>query len=73
MMVTIEGHCDERGTEEYNIALGDKRARAAKRYLKNLGVGTGRLKTISYGEGRPVCSEASEDCWAQNRRADFTE
>jgi len=73
MMVTIEGHCDDRGTEEYNIALGDKRARAAKRYLMNLGIGRGRLKTISYGEGRPVCNSATEDCWSDNRRAEFTE
>jgi peptidoglycan-associated lipoprotein len=71
--VVIEGHCDDRGTEEYNIALGDKRARAAKRYLTNLGVGGGRLKTISYGEGRPTCNEASEGCWAENRRCEFTE
>ncbi|HUU03912.1 MAG TPA: peptidoglycan-associated lipoprotein Pal [Myxococcota bacterium] len=73
MSVSIEGHCDDRGTEEYNIALGDKRARAAKKYLVNLGVAKSRLKTISYGEGRPVCSEQTEDCWAQNRRCEFSE
>jgi len=73
MMVTIEGHCDDRGTEEYNIALGDKRARAAKKYLINLGISKGRLKTISYGEGRGVCSEFTEECWEQNRRSEFVE
>lgn len=73
MNVTIEGHCDERGTEEYNIALGDKRARAAKKYLLNLGIGKSRINTISYGEGRPVCTESSEDCWGQNRRDEFVE
>lgn len=73
LKVSIEGNCDDRGTEEYNIALGDKRARAAKKYLTNLGVSEGRLGTISYGKNRPVCNEASEDCWARNRRADFVE
>jgi len=73
MNITIEGHCDERGTEEYNIALGEKRARSALRYLKNLGISGSRLKTISYGEGRPVCNQSTEDCWADNRRAEFVE
>jgi peptidoglycan-associated lipoprotein len=73
LQVTIEGHCDERGTEEYNISLGDKRARAAKRYLKNLGISADRMKTISYGEGQPACSESNEDCWSQNRRSVFSE
>jgi peptidoglycan-associated lipoprotein len=73
MSINIEGHCDERGTEEYNIALGDKRARAAKKYLQNLGIGANRMKTISYGEGRPVCSSSDEDCWSQNRRCEFPE
>ena len=73
MSVTVEGHCDDRGTEEYNIALGDKRARAAKKYLVNLGIAKSRLKTSSYGEGKPACSEQTEDCWAQNRRCEFSE
>lgn len=71
--ITIEGSCDERGTEEYNIALGEKRALSAKRYLENLGVKQGRVGSISYGESRPVCREATEDCWAQNRRDEFVE
>jgi len=71
--VTIEGNCDDRGTEEYNVALGDKRARAAKKALEAQGVKAGRIKTISYGESRPACTEQTEDCWAKNRRADFVE
>ncbi len=73
MSASIQGHCDDRGTEEYNISLGDKRARAAKRYLKNLGIKASRLKTISYGENQPVCQQASDDCWSQNRRSEFVE
>jgi peptidoglycan-associated lipoprotein len=69
--VTIEGHCDERGTNEYNIALGEHRASAARDYLVSLGVETSRLRTISYGEERPVCTQSSESCWQQNRRAYF--
>ncbi len=69
LMVTIEGHCDERGTNEYNLALGERRARSAKDYLVSLGVSASRLSTISYGEERPVCSEPEESCWWQNRRA----
>jgi len=68
--VTVEGHCDERGTNEYNIALGDRRASAAKGYMESLGAGTG-ARTISYGEERPQCTEASESCWWRNRRAHF--
>jgi peptidoglycan-associated lipoprotein len=68
---TIEGHCDERGTNEYNLALGARRANAAKDYIVSLGVGADRLKTISYGEERPVCTESSEACWQRNRRAHF--
>lgn len=68
--VTVEGHCDERGTDEYNMALGQRRARSAQRYLQNLGV-SGNVRTISYGEERPVCSTSSEDCWSRNRRAEF--
>jgi peptidoglycan-associated lipoprotein len=69
--VEIEGHCDERGTNEYNLALGAKRAQAAKDFLTTLGVGAERLSTISYGEEIPVCKEASEGCWQRNRRARF--
>ncbi len=67
--VTIEGHCDERGTREYNLALGARRANAVKEYLVSLGVSAARLDTISYGKERPICTESTEDCWAQNRRA----
>ncbi len=67
--VTIEGHADERGTNEYNLALGDRRANAVRDYLSSLGVGGERLRTISYGEERPVCTESDESCWSQNRRA----
>jgi len=67
----IEGHCDERGTNEYNLALGDRRAKAAKDYLVSLGVPSSRLETISYGEEKPLCNEHTEDCWARNRRAHF--
>lgn len=69
--VTIEGHCDERGSVEYNIALGDRRANSAKNYLKNLGVADSRMSTISYGKERPVCTQHNESCWWQNRRAEF--
>jgi peptidoglycan-associated lipoprotein len=69
--VVIEGHCDERGTQAYNLVLGDKRARSAKRYLEDLGVPTSRLKTTSYGEIRPFCKERDEKCYQQNRRAHF--
>jgi len=66
--LTIEGHCDERGTREYNLALGARRANAVKEYLVSLGVSSGRLDTISYGKERPICTESDESCWAQNRR-----
>jgi peptidoglycan-associated lipoprotein len=69
--IEIEGHCDERGTNEYNLALGAKRAQAAKDYLVTLGIATERLSTISYGEEIPVCKEPNESCWRQNRRARF--
>lgn len=69
--IIIEGHCDERGTNEYNLALGDKRANAAKEYLKALGTSAGMLETISYGEEKPVCTESNEECWAKNRRDHF--
>ena len=66
---TIEGHCDERGTRDYNIALGQRRANAAKDYLVSLGVDAGRLSTISYGKERPVALGSNEEAWAKNRRA----
>jgi peptidoglycan-associated lipoprotein len=66
--VTVQGNCDERGTREYNLALGARRASAVKEYLVSLGVSSGRLDTISYGKERPVCTESDESCWAQNRR-----
>jgi len=69
--VQIEGHCDERGTTEYNLALGSKRAQSVKDYLVTLGTATDRLSTISYGEELPVCTEHNEDCWQKNRRARF--
>ncbi len=72
LRVTVEGHCDERGTVEYNLALGERRAKAAYDYLVSLGVGAGRLKTVSYGKEVPVCRDSSEECWARNRRAHFT-
>jgi len=68
---TVEGHCDERGSEEYNLGLGDKRATSAKNFLVNLGIAADRISTISYGKSRPTCTEANEDCWQQNRRAAF--
>ena len=67
--VLVEGHCDERGSAEYNLALGDRRASAARDFLTQLGVRADRLKTISYGKERPQCTEATEDCWQKNRRA----
>ena len=66
--VNIEGNCDERGTREYNLALGARRANAVKEYLVSLGVAASRVETISYGKERPICSESTESCWAQNRR-----
>jgi peptidoglycan-associated lipoprotein len=67
--VSIEGHCDERGTNEYNLALGDRRAKSVKDFLVSLGVPSARIDTISYGEEKPACSEQSEECWTKNRRA----
>ena len=69
--VEIEGHCDDRGTNEYNLALGAKRAQSAREYLSTLGVAADRLSTISYGEEIPVCREQTDSCWRQNRRARF--
>lgn len=70
--VVIEGHCDERGSAEYNLGLGDRRATAAKEYLVSLGVPADRMTTISYGKDRPVCTEATEECYQRNRRAHLT-
>ena len=67
----IEGHCDERGTSEYNLALGDRRANATKEYLVSLGVDASRIRTVSYGKERPFCNQSTEDCWQQNRRGHF--
>lgn len=69
VQVLIEGHCDERGTAAYNLALGDRRANAAKEYLVSLGIDGSRLRTISYGKERPFCTESTESCWQKNRRA----
>jgi peptidoglycan-associated lipoprotein len=69
--VLIEGHCDERGTQAYNLVLGEKRARSTERYLEDLGIPASRMKIISYGEMRPFCKERDEDCYQQNRRAHF--
>ena len=69
MMLTIEGNADERGTEEYNLALGEQRARGVARFLKEMGAKDGQLKVISYGKDQPMCMEHDEDCWSKNRRA----
>jgi peptidoglycan-associated lipoprotein len=69
LAVTISGHADERGTVEYNLALGQQRAGAAARYLLTLGVSQGQLRTVSYGEERPECETPDEACWSKNRRA----
>jgi peptidoglycan-associated lipoprotein len=71
IQVLIEGHCDERGTSAYNLALGDRRANAARDYLDSLGVAASRIRTVSYGKERPACTESTEDCWQQNRRGHF--
>ncbi len=70
-LVIIEGHCDERGTNEYNLALGDRRAFSAKAFLLDLGIDQSRLTTVSYGEERPLDSRSDEEAWAKNRRAHF--
>ncbi len=67
--IIIEGHCDERGTRDYNLALGERRANAAKNYLASLGVDASRIQTVSYGKERPAASGSNEQAWAQNRRA----
>ncbi len=71
-IVTVEGHCDERGSAEYNLALGDRRAAATRDALAAMGVPTDKLKTISYGKERPLCTDATEECYARNRRAHFS-
>lgn len=68
--VVVQGHCDERGTTQYNIALGSRRAEAAKKYLADLGAGS-TMDTVSFGEEKPLCNQPTEDCWAKNRRAEF--
>ena len=67
----IEGHCDERGTEEYNLALGDRRANATKEYLAALGIGEGRVQTVSFGKDKPFCEAEDDPCRQENRRAHF--
>jgi peptidoglycan-associated lipoprotein len=71
MKAVVQGHCDERGSTEYNLALGDRRAAAAKQFLVSLGIAADRLETVSYGKERPFCSAATEECYTQNRRAHF--
>ena len=70
-LVLIEGHCDERGTNEYNLALGERRAKSTMNYLVSQGVQASRITIISYGEERPTCTQKTEECWAKNRRAHF--
>jgi peptidoglycan-associated lipoprotein len=70
-LVLIEGHCDERGTNEYNLALGERRAKSTMNYLVSQGIQASRITIISYGEERPLCTEKTEECWAKNRRAHF--
>lgn len=69
--VTVEGHCDERGSTEYNLGLGDRRANAVKQYLVSLGIAADRISTVSFGKEKPFCMEHNEDCWQQNRRGHF--
>ena len=70
-LILIEGHCDERGTAEYNLALGERRAKSTMNYLVAQGVQASRITIISYGKERPLCTEKTEACWARNRRANF--
>ena len=70
-VVSLEGHCDERGSAEYNIGLGDRRATSAREFLTQVGIPADRLKTISYGKERPQCTESDESCWQKNRRVHF--
>ena len=71
LRVTIEGHCDERGSTEYNLGLGDRRATAVKQFIVSLGVSADRLSTVSFGKEKPFCMESNESCWSQNRRGHF--
>ncbi|MCR4301016.1 MAG: peptidoglycan-associated lipoprotein Pal [Sulfuricaulis sp.] len=71
LRLMLEGNCDERGTREYNLALGERRAQAVERLMKVLGVAGNRIKTVSYGEEKPLCQEHNESCWRQNRRAEI--
>jgi peptidoglycan-associated lipoprotein len=71
--LTVEGYCDERGSEEYNLALGDARAKQAKEYLVSLGIPANQLKTVSYGKDKPACTDQNEACWQKNRRAHITQ
>lgn len=71
LRILIEGHCDERGTNEYNLALGDRRAKATKDFLGALGVVSKRIEIVSYGEEKPLCGEKTEECWQKNRRSHF--
>ncbi len=71
LRVIIEGHCDERGTNDYNFALGQKRANSAKQYLISLGIPSSKIDIISYGEEKPICTQQNESCWQKNRRAHF--
>ena len=73
MRITIEGHCDDRGSTEYNLALGDRRANAVKQYLVGLGIPGDRLNTVSYGKEKPFCMEATEACYTKNRRGHFVQ
>ena len=71
--IVVEGHCDERGTQEYNLALGEQRAAAVRNYMRNLGIDGARFTVRSMGENRPICTQASESCWDRNRRVEFIE
>jgi peptidoglycan-associated lipoprotein len=70
--IVLEGHCDERGSAEYNLGLGDRRATSAKEFLVQLGVPSDKVKTISYGKEHPACTESNEACWQKNRRVHFS-
>ena len=70
-LIVVEGHCDERGSAEYNLGLGDRRATAAKEFLQQLGIAADRMKTVSYGKERPQCTDSDETCWQKNRRVHF--
>lgn len=69
--VVVEGHCDERGTAQYNLALGERRAKAVKRYLADLGVAASQIQTTSFGKERPLCTDTNEECYQRNRRGHF--